>query len=469
MQNTTHLQLPLVAAQQAQKHVPVNEALSTLDALIHLAVLDRDLLAPPATPSAGALYIVPPAAVGAWASQAGAVALFLDGWTFHRPRAGWRCWVVDEAAMLLFDGLAWRPMPVGPRASVLGVAGDADAENRLVVQSPASLFNHAGLGHRLKINKAAPAQSATLLFQSAFSGRAEIGLAGQDDLSVKTSGDGASWIDAIRVEAATGRVLFPQGSVRERIPAIRTYHVAPGGSDAANDGLSPASAFATVQRALAEAMRLDPGAHDIVVQLADGAYPAPIVLRGTLPGAGVVHLRGNPAQPQNVTLSAVGQDVVRVQGRATLRLSGLTLQNSGSGSCVAADTLSTVHVGPGLRFGPCAQAHVSAASGAVVRFDDAVAVAIVGGAQRHAWATTGGAILASGSVWTLSGTPAFSLGFAGAASCGVIDWASPAFAGSATGPRFAVSANGVINTYSGNAALLPGNAAGTAVTGGQYG
>jgi hypothetical protein len=40
-------------AAQAQKHVTVNEALRLLDGLVQLAVLDRHLTAPPASPADG--------------------------------------------------------------------------------------------------------------------------------------------------------------------------------------------------------------------------------------------------------------------------------------------------------------------------------------------------------------------------------------------------------------------------------
>jgi hypothetical protein len=58
MSNTTHLQLPYLLASQAQKHVTHNEALRLLDAMVQLAVLDRDLTAPPGSPADGDRYIV---------------------------------------------------------------------------------------------------------------------------------------------------------------------------------------------------------------------------------------------------------------------------------------------------------------------------------------------------------------------------------------------------------------------------
>jgi hypothetical protein len=75
----------------------------------------------------------------------------------------------------------------------LGVNTAADASNRLTVASDASLFTHAGGGHQIKINKNTASNTASLLLQNGFSGRAELGLAGNDDLSLKVSADGAQW------------------------------------------------------------------------------------------------------------------------------------------------------------------------------------------------------------------------------------------------------------------------------------
>jgi hypothetical protein len=63
----------------------------------------------------------------------------------------------------------------------VGVNAAADSTNRLAVSSVASLFNHAGAGHQMKINKNAAADTASILFQTGFSGRAEMGTAGSDD------------------------------------------------------------------------------------------------------------------------------------------------------------------------------------------------------------------------------------------------------------------------------------------------
>src|SRR5688572_27715554 len=109
MSETSHLEMPLLAASQSQKHVTVNEALVLLDALVQLSVLSRTLSAPPGSPAQGDRYLVAAGASGDWAGHAGDVAFFQDGvWRFASPRAGWRLWSLADQALYAFDGTAWR-------------------------------------------------------------------------------------------------------------------------------------------------------------------------------------------------------------------------------------------------------------------------------------------------------------------------------------------------------------------------
>lgn len=209
-----NLSLPYIADAQAQKHVTHNEAIRTLDALVQLAVLDRDLAAPPASPANGDRYIVGPSPSGAWTSQADRVAAYQDGaWTFLAPREGFTAWIADEDIAAVWTGSAWvaaAGASVNP-TPLVGVNATADTTNRLSVASPGTLFNHAGTDHRLVVNKATPAATGSVLFQTGFSGRAEFGLAGDDHWRVKVSPNGTSWRDALVVDSATGAVAFPFG------------------------------------------------------------------------------------------------------------------------------------------------------------------------------------------------------------------------------------------------------------------
>ena len=207
------LGLPLIQPSQAQKHVTHNEALRVLDAVVQLSVADRTRTAPPAAPAVGDRHIVAAPAAGDWASRGGHVAVWSGTvWEFHLPQPGWQAWVVAEGAAVVWDGAAWRAtQPMTLEAQTLGLNATANTTNRLTVAAPATLLNHDGGGHQLKINKAGPAQTASVLFQSGFSGRAEMGLAGTDSFAIKTSADGTSFATALLADAASGVVSAPQG------------------------------------------------------------------------------------------------------------------------------------------------------------------------------------------------------------------------------------------------------------------
>ncbi len=108
MATSQNLGLPLIEASQAQKHVTHNEALRALDAIVQLAVKDRDLATPPGAPADGDRYLVAASPTDDWTGHAGEVAAWQDGvWDFYTPQAGWRSFVEDEGALLFFDGAAW--------------------------------------------------------------------------------------------------------------------------------------------------------------------------------------------------------------------------------------------------------------------------------------------------------------------------------------------------------------------------
>ena len=207
---TPRAQLPLLAAAQAQKHVTHNDALLQLDALIFARFLSRNLATPPATPANGDVYLVKATATGLWTGKNGQITYFSDGtWRFAAPFTGLTAFIVDENKLVIFNGTVfvdYGSLTALQNVPLLGVNASADATNKFSVSSAALLFNHAGNGIQAKLNKNAAADTASLLYQTNFSGRAEIGLTGDDNFHFKVSADGSTWFDALRFNAANGRV-----------------------------------------------------------------------------------------------------------------------------------------------------------------------------------------------------------------------------------------------------------------------
>jgi hypothetical protein len=216
MSNTARLALPYIAPLQSQKQVTYNAAMALLDQLVQPAVKSRTTAAPPGSPAPGDTYIVAPSATDAWAGKDGRFAAWLDGsWSFLTPSNGWIAYVVDTGELALFAAGAWTSFVTngGSALAKLGINAAADLGNRLAVAADGSLFTHDGTSHRLVINKAATVDTASLLLKDNFSGRAELGLTGDDTLRLKVSPDGSSWLEALSVAQASGLISLPVGQL----------------------------------------------------------------------------------------------------------------------------------------------------------------------------------------------------------------------------------------------------------------
>jgi hypothetical protein len=224
MTDSPHLGLPYLDAAQAQKHVTHNEALRLLDALVQLSVNARNMTSTPPSPAEGGRWLVGSSATGAFAGNSNRVAAFLDGlWHFFVPQKGWHAYVESEGAFILFDGTNWNDIGYFFHAlqnlAQLGIGTTADTTNILAAKLNGALFTakavaEGGTGDmRQTLNKSSTGNTVSQLYQDNYSGRAEVGLTGDDDFHFKVSPDGSSWYSAIVVDRASGKPSFPSGMV----------------------------------------------------------------------------------------------------------------------------------------------------------------------------------------------------------------------------------------------------------------
>lgn len=202
--------LPYIQPAQAQKHVTHNEAVRILDVITQLSVPNPPAPNPPVSPAKGARYIVGNSATADWTGHDDQIAVWIGTfWEFHTALPGWVAVAQSNGEAFRFDGSSWVSML--QNLPQIGVGTSADTTNRLSIASEATLLTNVGAGHQLKVNKANAADTASLLFQTGWSGRAEMGTAGSDDFAVKVSPDGSAWFSGINIQASSGAVQVPSG------------------------------------------------------------------------------------------------------------------------------------------------------------------------------------------------------------------------------------------------------------------
>ena len=214
--SSTLLSLPYIQGGQAQKHVTHNEAVRVIDAIVHLSVVDQ-VTAPDAGAQDADRYIVGPGAIDDFTDHDGKIAMLENGaWQFFQPVTGWIAYQQATGGLVAFDGNGWVSVSSGGGGGSqtgtdrLGINATADATNRLTVSSDAVLLTHDTNGsQQVKVNKATATDTGSLLFQTGFSGRAEMGTTGSDDFEIKVSPDGSTFHSALLVDSASGAVSLP--------------------------------------------------------------------------------------------------------------------------------------------------------------------------------------------------------------------------------------------------------------------
>lgn len=253
--------------------------------------------------------------------------------------------------------------------------------------------------------------------------------------------------------------------VRERLVADRTYYVRTDGNDS-NVGLANTSggAFLTIQKALDVAATIDFNGYTITIQIGAGTY-AGFSTKANVGQASLTSLVivGDEATPSNVVISSAGSCVSVGAGTRAL-IKGLKLTSSGGYGFIASAGGQLQF--SAIDFGSVSADHILSQQGSFVQAIGNYAISA--GASRHINGAVNGVASVAGRTVTITGTPAFSTAFAEAGEGGVVRLFSNTYSGSATGPRYSAALNGVIQTFGAGASALPGDAAGSTATGGQY-
>jgi hypothetical protein len=296
-------------------------------------------------------------------------------------------------------------------------------------------------------------------------------VAGQPTQLMKSGGGAPTWQ---LLRRAARRIVLGA--------SLELYINASTGNDATGNGTS-AAPWATLQHARDWAMQnLDLGGQFGVVYSCVGAFAAGVSCVNALAGASGTAEQFSFAATSSIT--ATNGNCISVAGGGTnvgiVVGAGAVLSLSASGSAggqgqglnVFQSGTLTVSGSGSVNFGSCSGGHVVENSGGI---NLTCNYTISGNAPVH-WSLQGPGSIVLGQtgsqVITLTGTPAFSVAFAnggGAGPAGILVSSSTvSFSGSATGSRYNITQNCTLQTNGGGASFLPGNAAGTVSSGGQY-
>lgn len=436
-----------------------------LSRLPWLPVISVTLSSAPGAPTRGDTYLIPTGATGVWAANIGKIAEWTgSAWSYATPVDGHGISLPDGRVFERVGGTyiekiaqdaqsgKWTTGSIGGTVNAITATLTPTAQSLVAGMSIMLIITTPNTGPTTLNLANSGALPVVNLYGAPLSGRELIG-------PVRFTYDGAKWWANVFQPVLTANLTF--------------YVNGAAGNDT-NNGVTPGTAFKTIQAAVNQAQKINLNGYAISINVADNNYTGPVVL-GAVSG-GVVTITGNIATPTNCVVSQpVGSSFLCTTGQ--WKISGFSVSTvSSSGSDPACGVYA-------------------AASGAQVNLSDMVFGSCVG---AHIYASNGGGVLVSGKISVMgsapatllavvSGTitiqPAFtpelnipnaftvSLGFAVVNDLGTIWGRFSTVTGpgaTVSGPKYAATRNGVIDTLGAGINHFPGNAVGTTATGGQY-
>lgn len=257
---------------------------------------------------------------------------------------------------------------------------------------------------------------------------------------------------------------------RQKLLTPLTVYVSSTGDDVHNNGLFNTSPFQTGQRAWNEIInKVDLNGFQVTIQVLDGTYSGTNFLTTTGLPVGAcfstpVIIQGNVVNPQNVIINS-SSHCFDINGALAVQIQGCKVKSTAGHGFFCRNGATLQH--NNMQFDQCGISHMHAEFlGQVIALGG---YAVVGDAACHYDIALGGQIKHDGVSVTFSGSRTFSIAYARAQQCGVLQHSNITIVGSQpTCARYSGVANAVINTLGQSTSYLPGNTAGALVSGAQY-
>ncbi|UJW87946.1 hypothetical protein [Devosia sp. SL43] len=278
------------------------------------------------------------------------------------------------------------------------------------------------------------------------------------------AGSAAAGLSAIATPARAEQPI-PDGKARKKLRDNQVYFVRADGEDT-NAGLSDdqRDAFRNIQAAIDAAREVDTSGFDVFINVS-GPQTKPVRLPAALVGGGSVIITGDVTQPDNCPITVADDHAFTASDGARMTVRGFKVGTTGQiGHGLHADHGAQIIHERNI-FSSVVNSHIDTGlDGEIVAVGD---YEIAGGGQSHWHTGMPSRISNIPIVITISGVPHFSAYFAGSAF-GSIYFAGVTFKGAATGPKFFVHKNGVIDGAGAAIDALPGDSEGLRITGGEY-
>lgn len=213
MDRTLNLNLPLLQPAQAAKHITINESLVAIDAAAQTRLSGVDQNSPPDERSIGHTYATGLNSSGAWTLHPHSLAVDLGtDWRFISLQPGFRAVDLSDLSFILWTGSEWQP--VGDRSGTqqftsLGVGTGAAPGQTLTVEGASALLTADADDFRLSLNRSGESDVSSVLWQTGFVTKAEVGLLESDRLTVRTFGPGGQAVDHLSAAANVAGIECP--------------------------------------------------------------------------------------------------------------------------------------------------------------------------------------------------------------------------------------------------------------------
>ncbi len=260
-------------------------------------------------------------------------------------------------------------------------------------------------------------------------------------------------------------VVTNSSGTRELLTANRIYYVYTTGSDS-NDGLTPATAFRTFNKArdvIDET--IDGGGFDVTIQGNNAVHTDNLVVNIAFVGIKSLFI-DCAGGTISTTDTALAFSTMPPFG---IYLSNMTLTCTGfENNAISIGQDIYVEIDAGVVFGSVGDVHIDMEwPGSTLYVNNNYS--ITGGGNHHIYlAAAGSQIYCNGRTLTVTGTPAFVSAFAQVAGPSELSVSGSTFSGGATGIRYIARDNGTIVTGGAGPNVFPGSVAGFVTGGGVY-